>query len=92
MKALRWHGRKDLRFEDVPEPEPGPGEVKIKVSKAGICGTDLKEYASGPCIIDPGIVPGAVTHLIQDSLSGYTVSKAEYQRIENLMEGMSYVN
>ena len=46
MKALRWYGRKDLRYEDIPEPSPGPGQLKVKISLAGICGTDLKEYAA----------------------------------------------
>lgn len=57
MKALRWYGRKDLRYEDVPEPSPGPGELKIKVALAGICGTDLKEYATGPHMIPPDKAP-----------------------------------
>ena len=44
-----WHGRKDVRIEDIPEPpSPGPGEIKIKVAWCGICGTDLHEYAAGP--------------------------------------------
>jgi (R,R)-butanediol dehydrogenase / meso-butanediol dehydrogenase / diacetyl reductase len=45
MKALRIYGKKDIRYEDVSEVAPGPGEVKIRVSYAGICGSDLKEYA-----------------------------------------------
>ncbi len=53
MKALRWHGAKDLRFEDVPEPVPGAGEVKVKIVYAGICGTDLREYAVGPYMLPP---------------------------------------
>jgi len=48
MKALRYYGREDLRYEDVPEPSPGPGQVKIRVHWAGICGTDLIEYRWGP--------------------------------------------
>jgi (R,R)-butanediol dehydrogenase/meso-butanediol dehydrogenase/diacetyl reductase len=62
MKALRWHARKDLRYEDVPEPSPGPGQLKVKVSLAGICGSDLKEYAAGPNMIDPTKVPITVGH------------------------------
>jgi (R,R)-butanediol dehydrogenase/meso-butanediol dehydrogenase/diacetyl reductase len=62
MKALRWHARKDLRYEDVPEPSPGPGQIKVKVSLAGICGTDLKEYADGPVMIDPTKVPLILGH------------------------------
>lgn len=48
MKAARWHGRYDVRIEDVGEPTPKPGEVKIKVHYCGICGTDLHEYTEGP--------------------------------------------
>lgn len=31
MKAIRYHGPKDLRLEDIPEPVVGPGQVKVKV-------------------------------------------------------------
>jgi len=62
MKALRWHGRKDLRYEDVPEPSSGPGQVKVKVNLAGICGTDLKEYTAGPCILDINKAPLTMGH------------------------------
>ena len=62
MKALRWYGRKDLRYEDIPEPSPGPGQVKVKVSLAGICGTDLKEYSDGPGMIAVDKVPLTLGH------------------------------
>lgn len=49
MRAAVWHGKRDVRIENIPEPpKPGPGEVKIKVAWCGICGTDLHEYAAGP--------------------------------------------
>src|SRR5690242_2182546 len=48
MKAARWHARRDVRIEEVPEPEPGPGQVKVRVDWCGICGTDLHEYIEGP--------------------------------------------
>lgn len=51
MKAARWHGRRDVRVEEVPVPEPGPGEVRLRVSWCGICGTDLEEYRHGPVVI-----------------------------------------
>jgi (R,R)-butanediol dehydrogenase/meso-butanediol dehydrogenase/diacetyl reductase len=62
MKALRWHGRRDLRLDDVPEPAPGPGELKIRVTLAGICGTDLKEYAGGPVLVDVSKAPLTLGH------------------------------
>ena len=52
MKAAVWHGREDIRVEDVPEPgPPDPGMVKIRVAWCGICGSDLHEYLSGPIFI-----------------------------------------
>lgn len=51
MKALRWYGRNDLRIDNIPEPTPGPGQVKVTINLAGICGTDLKEYAYGPRLV-----------------------------------------
>jgi len=52
MKAAVWHGKKDVRVENVSEPPaPGKGEVKIKVYQTGICGSDLHEYDAGPIFI-----------------------------------------
>jgi (R,R)-butanediol dehydrogenase/meso-butanediol dehydrogenase/diacetyl reductase len=62
MKALRWYGRKDVRYEDISEPSLGRGQVKVKVSLAGICGTDLKEYTDGPCMIAIDKVPLTLGH------------------------------
>lgn len=47
MRALRYHGIKDLRLEhDVPEPTCRSGQVKVRPAFCGICGTDLHEYMS----------------------------------------------
>ncbi|WP_217589631.1 2,3-butanediol dehydrogenase [Lentibacillus saliphilus] len=54
MKAVRWHGQRDLRVEDIQEPSAEPGKVKIKVAWTGICGSDLHEYAAGPIFIPEG--------------------------------------
>lgn len=48
MKAVVFHGKNDLRFEDVPVPDVKDGQVKIRPSWCGICGTDLHEYLGGP--------------------------------------------
>jgi (R,R)-butanediol dehydrogenase/meso-butanediol dehydrogenase/diacetyl reductase len=62
MKALRWYGRKDLRYDEIPEPFPGSGQIKVKINIAGICGTDLKEYVSGPMMIRPEKAPVVLGH------------------------------
>lgn len=51
MKAARWYNARDIRVEEVEEPKIEKGKVKIKVEWAGICGTDLHEYAAGPIFI-----------------------------------------
>ncbi|KAK8220547.1 sorbitol dehydrogenase [Phyllosticta capitalensis] len=38
MKAVRFHGKGDLRFEEIPEPRVGPSQVKAH----------LHEYLGGP--------------------------------------------
>lgn len=61
MKALRFHAAKDLRIEDIAAPaNPAADEVVIKNHFAGICGTDLHEYADGPIFVpkDPHPITG----------------------------------
>jgi threonine dehydrogenase-like Zn-dependent dehydrogenase len=42
MKALVWHGKNDVRVEQVPDPEIlNPRDVIIKVTTTAICGSDL---------------------------------------------------
>jgi len=50
MKAVRFHGKEDLRFESIPEPKCGAGQVKVKPAWCGICGSDLHEYMGGPSL------------------------------------------
>lgn len=45
MKAVTWHGRKDVRVDTVDDPAiADPTDVIIKVTSSGICGSDLHLY------------------------------------------------
>ncbi len=44
MKAIRIHGPKDARYEDIPDPQPGPDDVLVKVKAVAICGTDVELF------------------------------------------------
>jgi threonine dehydrogenase-like Zn-dependent dehydrogenase len=45
MRALRWHGKHDIRCDTVPDPKlEAPGDVILKVSSCAICGSDLHLY------------------------------------------------
>ncbi|KAF2151733.1 GroES-like protein [Myriangium duriaei CBS 260.36] len=65
MKALRFHGKEDIRIEDIPEPQCGPGQVKVAPAWCGICGSDLHEYLGGPslCPTSPHPITGETVPL-----------------------------
>jgi (R,R)-butanediol dehydrogenase/meso-butanediol dehydrogenase/diacetyl reductase len=48
MRALRYHGKEDVRLEEIEEPALQPGTVKIAPAFTGICGSDLSLYYKGP--------------------------------------------
>lgn len=48
MRALRWHGPRDLRLVELIEPALQRDEVRVSVAYCGICGSDLHEYVDGP--------------------------------------------
>jgi threonine dehydrogenase-like Zn-dependent dehydrogenase len=42
MKALCWHGKGDIRCDDVPDPQIEHGrDAIIKMTACAICGSDL---------------------------------------------------
>jgi threonine dehydrogenase-like Zn-dependent dehydrogenase len=45
MRALCWHGSRDVRVERVPDPEiVNPRDAIVKVTSTAICGSDLHLY------------------------------------------------
>ncbi len=61
MRAARYHGRGDIRVEEVDDPVAGDGELLLRVEAVGICGTDAHEFASGPHQFPVGGPPHPVT-------------------------------
>ncbi|KAL4801139.1 chaperonin 10-like protein [Aspergillus venezuelensis] len=51
MRAVRFHGRGDIRVDQIDEPVCGDDQVKIRPAFVGICGSDLHEYLAGPIVI-----------------------------------------
>jgi len=60
LKAAVYHGKFDLRVEEVEKPLLKPDEVLIKVEACGVCGTDLHIYegAEGAAACIPPTVLG----------------------------------
>jgi threonine dehydrogenase-like Zn-dependent dehydrogenase len=58
MRAIRYHGNRDIRLDTVPVAPVGPDHVKIAPEWCGLCGSgldflnfthlDLHEYLEGP--------------------------------------------
>jgi threonine dehydrogenase-like Zn-dependent dehydrogenase len=45
MRAAVWHGKKDVRVDNVPDPEIlNPRDAIVKVTSTAICGSDLHLY------------------------------------------------
>ena len=45
MKAVCWHGKHDVRVDDVPDPRiVEPGDAIVRVTSSAICGSDLHLY------------------------------------------------
>jgi threonine dehydrogenase-like Zn-dependent dehydrogenase len=45
MKALTWHGKRDVRVDTVPDPAiQQPTDAIIRVTSTGLCGSDLHLY------------------------------------------------
>lgn len=47
MKAARYYGLRDVRYEEIEKPSYGPDDALVRVSYAGICGSDLHIYNKG---------------------------------------------
>lgn len=62
MRALRFHGPRDVRIEDVPEPVVPAGWALVRPTWVGICGTDLHEYQAGPVYMPADSVPLTLGH------------------------------
>lgn len=57
MRAVRWHGARDVRMTEVDRPALLPDTAIVEVAFCGLCGTDVHEYAHGPVMIRPGAHP-----------------------------------
>jgi threonine dehydrogenase-like Zn-dependent dehydrogenase len=76
MKATVFHGKDDIRVEDVPQPHPRAGEAVIRVTLTTICGTDL-HIVRGEYPVNPGLIighePVGVIEELGEGVSGYAI-------------------
>ncbi len=59
MKAVTFHGRRDVRVEQVPDPTiEQPTDAIVRVTSSGICGSDLHLYEVMAPFMDEGDILG----------------------------------
>ena len=59
MKAVTWHGKRDVRVDEVPDPViKEPNDAIVRVTTTAICGSDLHLYEVMGPFIDQGDIIG----------------------------------
>ncbi len=59
MRALTWHGKRDVRIDTVPDPTiEAPTDAIVRVTSTGLCGSDLHLYELFGPFIDEGDILG----------------------------------
>jgi threonine dehydrogenase-like Zn-dependent dehydrogenase len=59
MKALTFHGKRDVRVDEVPDPSiQDPTDAIVRITSTAICGSDLHLYEVLGMFIDEGDILG----------------------------------
>src|SRR5665809_68307 len=59
MRAVAWHGKRDVRVDSVPDPKiEEPTDAIVKITSTAICGSDLHLYEVLGPFIDEGDILG----------------------------------
>ena len=58
VRALVWHGPRQMSVDDVPDAAPGPGEALLAPEAVGICGSEVEGYLGHQANRRPPLVMG----------------------------------
>jgi threonine dehydrogenase-like Zn-dependent dehydrogenase len=74
MKALTWHGKRDVRVDTVPDPTiQDPMDVIVRVTSSGICGSDLHLYeVLGPFLTEGDVLGHEPMGIVEEVGAGVT--------------------
>src|SRR5215212_3223828 len=74
MKALTFHGKRDVRVDNVPDPTvEEPTDAVIRVTSTAICGSDLHLYeVLGPFIGEGDILGHEPMGIVEEVGGGVT--------------------
>src|SRR5678810_762533 len=76
MKANVFHGKDDIRVEEVERPRAGVGDAVVRITLTTVCGTDL-HILRGEYPVRPGLVighePVGVIETLGAGVTGYAI-------------------
>jgi threonine dehydrogenase-like Zn-dependent dehydrogenase len=77
VKALTWHGKRDVRVDDVPDPSiQEPTDAIVRITSTGLCGSDLHLYeVLGPFLDEGDILghePMGIVEAVGSEVTGIT--------------------
>ena len=77
MRALAWHGKRDVRVDTVPDPTiQEPTDAIVRITTTAICGSDLHLYeVMGPFIEEGDILGHEPMGIVEDVGSEVTEIK-----------------
>ena len=82
MKAVTWHGRRDVRVDTVPDPTiEDPRDVIVRITSSGICGSDLHLYEVLGPFLEPGDVLGHEPMGVVEEVGSGVTSLASGDRV-----------
>ena len=82
MKALTWHGRRDVRIDTVDDPTiQTPTDAIIRVTSTGLCGSDLHLYEVLGPFIGEGDVLGHEPMGVVEAIGGEVTDIAVGDRV-----------
>jgi threonine dehydrogenase-like Zn-dependent dehydrogenase len=74
MKAVTWHGKRDVRVDTVPDPSiQEPTDAIVRITSSGICGSDLHLYeVMGPFMGEGDILGHEPMGVVEEVGAGVT--------------------
>ncbi len=78
MKAVTWHGKRDVRVDEVPDPTiVEPTDAIIRITTTGLCGSDLHLYeVMGPFMGEGNILGHEPMGIVEEVGTGVPNLKA----------------
>ena len=78
MKAVRWHGKRKVSVDEVPDPTiQEPTDAIVRITSSGLCGSDLHLYeVLGPFMNDGDILGHEPMGIVEEVGSQITNVKA----------------